>query len=126
MRQDLRRHLRRLPPARRDGHLSHFGAHGAELGHALSARKRPGKLRVNRRRSSGRHAYTEAKLTLSSMALMEDLDKETVNMVSNYDETMTEPVVLPAKFPNLLLNGSSGIAVGMATNIPPHNFEELC
>ncbi|HAZ15955.1 MAG TPA: DNA gyrase subunit A [Parachlamydiales bacterium] len=70
--------------------------------------------------------YTEAKLTLSSMALMEDLDKETVNMVSNYDETRTEPVVLPAKFPNLLLNGSSGIAVGMATNIPPHNFEELC
>ncbi len=69
--------------------------------------------------------YTEARLTHSSMALMEDLDKETVEMVSNYDETKVEPSVLPAKFPNLLLNGSSGIAVGMATNIPPHNFEEL-
>ncbi|MEI6242052.1 MAG: DNA topoisomerase (ATP-hydrolyzing) subunit A [Chlamydiota bacterium] len=70
--------------------------------------------------------YTEAKLTTSAMALMEDLDKETVNMVPNYDETKQEPTVFPAKFPNLLCNGSSGIAVGMATNIPPHNLDELC
>lgn len=69
--------------------------------------------------------YTEAKLTTSAMALMEDLDKDTVDMAPNYDETKTEPVVFPAKFPNLLCNGSSGIAVGMATNIPPHNLLEL-
>lgn len=69
--------------------------------------------------------YTEARLTAYSMALMEDLDKETVHMEPNYDETKLEPVVFPAKFPNLLCNGSSGIAVGMATNIPPHNLHEL-
>lgn len=69
--------------------------------------------------------YTEARLTHASMQLMEDLDKETVDHVPNYDETKKEPVVFPAKFPNLLCNGSSGIAVGMATNIPPHNLNEL-
>ncbi|PIS02992.1 MAG: DNA gyrase subunit A [Chlamydiae bacterium CG10_big_fil_rev_8_21_14_0_10_42_34] len=69
--------------------------------------------------------YTEARLTSAAMALMEDLDKETVEMVPNYDETKNEPTVFPAKFPNLLCNGSSGIAVGMATNIPPHNLIEL-
>lgn len=69
--------------------------------------------------------YTEARLTHASMHLMEDLEKETVDMVANYDETKVEPTVFPAKFPNLLLNGSSGIAVGMTTNIPPHNLHEL-
>lgn len=69
--------------------------------------------------------YTEARLTHASMALMEDLEKDTVDLVPNYDETKTEPTVFPAKFPNLLANGSSGIAVGMATNIPPHNLGEL-
>lgn len=69
--------------------------------------------------------YTEARLTAPAIALMEDLDKETVDFVPNYDETRTEPVVFPSKFPNLLCNGSSGIAVGMATNIPPHNLGEL-
>lgn len=69
--------------------------------------------------------YTEARLTHASMQLMEDLDKETVDHVPNYDETKQEPTVFPAKFPNLLCNGSSGIAVGMATNIPPHNLGEL-
>ncbi|MCB1212853.1 MAG: DNA topoisomerase (ATP-hydrolyzing) subunit A [Chlamydiia bacterium] len=69
--------------------------------------------------------YTEARLTEASMQLMADLDKETVDMTPNYDETKSEPVVFPAKFPNLLSNGSSGIAVGMATNIPPHNLREL-
>lgn len=69
--------------------------------------------------------YTEARLTHSAMALMEDLDKETVDVIPNYDETKTEPTVFPAKFPNLLCNGSTGIAVGMATNIPPHNLIEL-
>lgn len=70
--------------------------------------------------------YTEARLTPAAMALMEDLDKDTVETVPNYDETKHEPTVFPAKFPNLLCNGSSGIAVGMATNIPPHNLKELC
>lgn len=69
--------------------------------------------------------YTEARLTHASTALMEDLDKDTVDYLPNYDETRTEPVVFPAKFPNLLANGSSGIAVGMATNIPPHNLQEI-
>jgi len=69
--------------------------------------------------------YTEARLTHSSVALMEDLEKDTVDHVPNYDETKMEPTVFPAKFPNLLANGSSGIAVGMATNIPPHNLGEL-
>jgi DNA gyrase subunit A len=69
--------------------------------------------------------YTEARLTASALQLMEDLDKETVDMASNYDETKSEPLVFPAKFPNLLCNGSSGIAVGMATNIPSHNLNEL-
>jgi DNA gyrase subunit A len=69
--------------------------------------------------------YTEARLTSAAMALMEDLDKETVEMVPNYDETKSEPTVFPARFPNLLCNGSTGIAVGMATNIPPHNLLEL-
>ena len=69
--------------------------------------------------------YTEARLTHASMALMEDLEKDTVDLIPNYDETKLEPVVFPSKVPNLLMNGSSGIAVGMATNIPPHNLEEL-
>lgn len=69
--------------------------------------------------------YTEARLTAGAIQLMEDLEKETVEMAPNYDETKTEPTVFPAKFPNLLCNGSSGIAVGMATNIPPHNLNEL-
>lgn len=69
--------------------------------------------------------YTEARLTTSALQLMEDLDKDTVDQVPNYDETKKEPTVFPSKFPNLLANGSSGIAVGMTTNIPPHNLNEL-
>jgi len=69
--------------------------------------------------------YTEAKLKGIAEELLFDLDKETVNFVPNYDGSQTEPAVLPAKLPNLLLNGSMGIAVGMATNIPPHNLGEL-
>jgi DNA gyrase subunit A len=69
--------------------------------------------------------YTEARLQAPAEALMADLDKDTVDFVPNYDETTTEPTVLPAPFPNLLVNGSSGIAVGMATNIPPHNLGEV-
>ncbi|MBS0636963.1 MAG: DNA topoisomerase (ATP-hydrolyzing) subunit A [Verrucomicrobia bacterium] len=69
--------------------------------------------------------YTEARLTHSAMQLMDDLEKDTVDFVPNYDETKKEPTVFPSKFPNLLCNGSSGIAVGMATNIPPHNLNEV-
>jgi len=69
--------------------------------------------------------YTEAKLQRLADDLMADLDKETVDFVPNYDETTEEPTVLPAPYPNLLVNGSSGIAVGMATNIPPHNLREV-
>ena len=70
--------------------------------------------------------YTEVRMQRVTEELLGDLEKDTVDMVPNYDETLEEPTVLPAKLPNLLLNGSSGIAVGMATNIPPHNLGELC
>lgn len=69
--------------------------------------------------------YTEARMSKLSEKFLEDIDKETVAWRNNFDDTLQEPIVLPAKFPNLLLNGSSGIAVGMATNIPPHNLKEL-
>ena len=69
--------------------------------------------------------YTEARLTHLGAALMEDMGKDTVDFVANYDETTTEPTVFPAAFPNLLVNGGTGIAVGMATNIPPHNLGEV-
>ncbi len=69
--------------------------------------------------------YTEARLTKISMELLADIDKDTVDFIPNYDETTKEPVVLPSRFPNILVNGSGGIAVGMATNIPPHNLTEV-
>src|ERR1051326_5841424 len=69
--------------------------------------------------------YTEARMTHLGAALMTDMDKDTVDFVANYDETRTEPTVFPAAFPNLLVNGATGIAVGMATNIPPHNLSEI-
>ncbi len=70
--------------------------------------------------------YTEARLHKAAVDLMVDLDKDTVDFVRNYDDTRNEPSVFPSKFPNLLVNGSSGIAVGMATNMPPHNIGEVC
>jgi DNA gyrase subunit A len=69
--------------------------------------------------------YTEARMTHLGAALMTDMDKDTVDFVPNYDERLTEPVVFPSAFPNLLVNGGTGIAVGMATNIPPHNLTEV-
>ncbi len=69
--------------------------------------------------------YTEARLLPIAAEMLEDIDKETVNFIPNYDDSLTMPEVLPAKFPNLLVNGSGGIAVGMATNIPPHNLREV-
>jgi len=70
--------------------------------------------------------YTEARMTSPAMEMLEDIRHDTVDFVPNYDETRNEPTVLPSKFPNLLVNGSTGIAVGMATNIPPHNITEVC
>src|SRR6185312_1384974 len=69
--------------------------------------------------------YTEARLTAIASEMLADIDKETVDFVDNYDATQKQPSVLPAKLPNLLINGSSGIAVGMATNIPPHHLGEI-
>src|ERR1700744_5038637 len=69
--------------------------------------------------------YTEVRLTHLGAVLMEDMEKDTVDFVPNYDETTTEPIVFPAAFPNLLVNGGTGIAVGMATNMPPHNLVEI-
>ncbi|MEN6383936.1 MAG: DNA gyrase subunit A [Phycisphaerales bacterium] len=70
--------------------------------------------------------YTEARMSAEAMEMLEDLNRDTVDFMPNYDETRDEPVVLPSKFPNLLVNGSTGIAVGMATNLPPHNLGEIC
>ena len=69
--------------------------------------------------------YTEARLSRISMEMLADINKDTVDFAPNFDETEKEPMVLPARFPNLLVNGTSGIAVGMATNIPPHNLREV-
>ena len=70
--------------------------------------------------------YTEARMTHASAEMMEDIKQDTVDFIPNYDDTRTEPSVLPSKFPNILCNGGSGIAVGMATSIPPHNINEVC
>ena len=70
--------------------------------------------------------YTEAKLAKIAVELLQDIDRETVKFIPNFDNSVKEPVVLPGKVPNLLINGSSGIAVGMTTNIPPHNLIEVC
>src|SRR5688572_24498387 len=70
--------------------------------------------------------YTEARLSPVAAEMLEDLERETVDFIDNYDGKYREPLVLPSKFPNLLVNGSDGIAVGMATEIPPHNLGEVC
>ena len=71
------------------------------------------------------YRYTEARMSKMSLDMLADIEKETVDFTSNYDDRLKEPVVLPSRFPNLLVNGSTGIAVGMATNIPPHNLREV-
>jgi DNA gyrase subunit A len=76
--------------------------------------------------SAAASRYTEVRLSQYAESLLQDLDKETVRFVPNYDESLKEPVVLPAKVPNLLVNGTDGIAVGMATKMPPHNLREVC
>src|SRR6266568_4897980 len=74
--------------------------------------------------SPAAYRYTEARLTRVAMTTLEDIDKDTVDFVPNFDDRLREPTVLPARLPNLIVNGSAGIAVGMATNIPPHNLGE--
>ena len=69
--------------------------------------------------------YTEARMSPFSLEMIRDIDKDTVDFMPNFDEEEKEPVVLPSRFPNLLVNGSNGIAVGMATSIPPHNLGEV-
>ena len=75
--------------------------------------------------SAAAQRYTEVRMQKIAQEILSDLDKETVNFVENYDATLTMPEVLPSRVPNLLVNGSTGIAVGMATNIPPHNLTEV-
>src|SRR5690606_20909993 len=75
--------------------------------------------------SAAAYRYTEARLTRVATEMLADIDKETVDFAPNFDDRLQEPTVLPARIPNLLVNGSSGIAVGMATNIPPHNLREV-
>src|SRR5947209_16888000 len=74
--------------------------------------------------SAAAYRYTEARLTKLAEAMLADIDKETVDFAANFDDSTQEPSVLPTRFPNLLVNGSAGIAVGMATNVPPHNLGE--
>jgi len=76
--------------------------------------------------SAAAYRYTEAKMNVLAEEMLQDIDKETVDMIPNFDGSLKEPVVLPSRIPNLLINGSSGIAVGMATNMPPHNISEVC
>ena len=71
------------------------------------------------------YRYTESRMSKTAMKMLDDIKKDTVDFAPNFDDTTKEPTVLPARFPNLLVNGSSGIAVGMATNIPPHNMREV-
>ena len=75
--------------------------------------------------SAAAYRYTECRLTKLSEELLKDIDEDTVDFIPNYKESTTEPSVLPSSLPGLLMNGSTGIAVGMATNIPPHNLREL-
>ena len=71
------------------------------------------------------YRYTESRMSRLAVEMLQDIDKETVDFIPNYDDRLKEPTALPCHFPNLLVNGSTGIAVGMATNIPPHNMNEV-
>jgi len=90
----------------------------------LPARRRPGNFGSVDGDPPAAMRYTEARLSKIAEEMLADIEKETVDFVANFDESEHEPVVLPTRIPSLLVNGSSGIAVGMATNIPPHNLKE--
>jgi len=114
-----------LPPPWRRVHLRHARPDGAGLQHRYPLVDGQGNFGSLDGDPPAAMRYTEARLQALADEMMADLDKETVDFVPNYDETTEEPTVLPAPVPNLLLNGSAGIAVGMATNIPPHNLGEV-
>ena len=92
---------------------------------APAADRRPGQFRLDRQRSAGGDALHRSAPGQGRRCALADIDKDTVDFQDNYDGKEQEPVVLPARFPNLLVNGAGGIAVGMATNIPPHNLGEV-
>ena len=122
-RQGRRRGDGQLPPARRLSDLRHARPPGAGLLAALPARRRPGQLRLGRRRSGRRHAvHRGPPRGARARDAARPRRRHGRLRTPNYDGSRQEPLVLPARFPNLLVNGSSGIAVGMATNIPPHNL----
>ena len=125
VRRDRRRGHGQVPPARRRRAVRRPGPARPGLLDALPARRRAGQLRLGRRRPAAAMRYTEARLTAIAAEMLADIDKDTVDYEDNYDGTQKQPTVLPAKLPNLLINGSSGIAVGMATNIPPHHLGEV-
>ena len=126
VRQDHRPGDGQVPSARRFGDLRFVGPHGPAFRHALPAGGWPGKFRLGGWRSAGGRCGTPKRASRKvATALLEDIDKETVDFKPNYDDSEQEPEVLPTRVPNLLVNGSSGIAVGMATNIPPHNLTEI-
>ncbi len=114
-----------IPPAWRRLHLRHAGAHGAGLELALSAGASQGNFGSMDGDPPAAMRYTEAKLTPLGAELLADIEQDTVDFIPNFDETTQEPTVLPAAFPNLICNGTSGIAVGMATEIAPHNLGEV-
>ena len=121
-----RRRAGQVPPPRRHGRLRRPGAPRPGLRDALPADRRPGQLRLaSTAIPPAAYRYTECRMEKIGGELLADIDKETVDFQPNYDDKETEPTVLPARFPNLLVNGAAGIAVGMATNIPPHNLREV-
>ena len=120
-----RRRHGQLPPARRLVDLRHPGPAGPAVVAALPAGRRPGQLRLAGQRPGGCHAIHRVPDGPLAMEMVRDIDQDTVDFKDNYDGKTQEPTVLPSRFPNLLVNGSAGIAVGMATNIPPHNLREV-
>ena len=123
-RRDGRRPDGRVPSARRNGTIYDSRCAWRKISRCATAHRRTGQLWLGRRRSAGGlpvHCGRDYRLAIE---LLDDLDKDTVDFEPNFDEKEVEPVVLPARFPNLLVNGAGGIAVGMATNIPPHNLGE--
>ena len=127
--QEVRHHRRRrdgqVPPARRPGDLRHARAHGAAVLAALPARRRPGQLRLDRRRSAGGDAlHRGAALAASRRRCCATSTRTPSTSSRTTTSRAAQPTVLPSRFPNLLVNGSTGIAVGMATNMPPHHLGE--
>ena len=117
--------LEEVPPARRPVGLRRPGAHGAGLVTAAPLIDGHGNFGSVDGDPPAAYRYTEARLAPMAMELLRDIDSETVDFVPNFDGYEQQPVVLPGRFPNLLVNGAAGIAVGMATNIPPHNLGEI-